>query len=599
MGAIAGSWGQLLSGTEVKQVADSMTDRSPAGWEQQLLPEGFLMTGFKRGEVLEDRDRKLWSSGDEYLLCFTGRLDNGEELQRELCQLGHELNAPSQREILLHAYAQWQEQCAEKLQGAFSFALYSQRQQKLFLARDKLGGMPLFYRTEGAVFQFGSEIKTLLSFPGVRAELTKEGAAQLVLFSPGRIPGSGVLKGIQELEPGCCLSFCRGRCSLRRYWQLRDDEHRENLEQTAEHILFLLQDSLKRLTWDQRDYGTLLSGGLDSSILTALCALNMPGERLKTFSVDYRNNRENFVPGKYLPESDRDYIAEMTEAFSCRHYETELSPEDLTAMLRKATRARDLPGMGDVDFSLMAFAKQVSSRVPMVLSGECADEIFGGYPWFRDPAIDLSQGFPWSGNAGMRAKLLAHPLPDAQQMLKDACLDTCRSADIAPGCLPEDRRMKQLTVLNQRWFMQTLLERNDRMTGLWGLDVRVPFCDDRLFQYVYRIPWEMKNYGGREKGLLRLAVKGLLPERIRLRKKSPYPKTFDPEYCRSMEKLLHLRKGKENPLWYLLSQNGVEDLLSADSQTLFYGQLMQKPQIIAWILQIDYWLSHYRVEFCF
>ena len=599
MGAIAGFYGQIVSKQELMKVTDTLHRRSPGGWESLEVPRGLLITGKGQEEVLKPWDQRLWDSGEEYLLCFSGKLDNRKALFEELSALGHGFRGESDREVVLHAFAHWGRDCFIRLHGRYSFAIFEQRAQRLTLVRDKLGISSLFYRFTGGHLQFGSEIKTVLAFPGVRARLTKEGAAQLLLFSPGRIPGSGIFEDIRELEPGCCAVFCGEKQELVRYWRLQDGEHREDLPQTAEHIRALLTDSVAGKTAGHSCFGTLLSGGLDSSILTAICAGSQPGKELQTFSVDYRNNRRNFVPGKFQPDSDESYIDQMVETFSCRHRRTVLTPEDLCDRLQQAAQARDLPGMGDVDSSLMAFSEQVKNFVPMVLSGECADEIFGGYPWFRDPEIRMQSGFPWAQNTSARAALLNFSFPQAEEMVMDACSDTCRSADILPGTSKEERRIKELTVLNLRWFMQTLLERNDRMTAACGLDVRVPFCDDRIAQYLYTVPWEMKNLEGREKGLLRYAVKGLLPERIRLRKKSPYPKTFDPQYEKMLESLLAPLWQEDRSLWYLLRRSGAEQLLESSEATPFYGQLMRRPQIMAWLWQTDWWLTHYMVDFCF
>jgi len=190
-----------------------------------------------------------------------------------------------------------------------------------------------------------------------------------------------------------------------------------------------------------------------------------------------------------------------------------------------------LPGMADVDFSLLAFCREIRSHVKVALSGECADEIFGGYPWYRDEEIRSQAGFPWAQNTVRRSALLTPALRlDAQAFVMDAYNAACRESDILPGNSPKERRMKEMVNLNFRYFMQTLLDRKDRMSMYHSLEVRVPFCDYRIAEYLYGVPWEFKDYQGREKGLLRHAVAGLLPEAVLYRKKSPYPKTFDPKY---------------------------------------------------------------------
>lgn len=348
--------------------------------------------------------------------------------------------------------------------------------------------------------------------------------------------------------------------------------------------------------------GTFLSGGLDSSIISAVCAGEMAkrGEQLETFSVDYLNNDRYFTPGKFQPNSDNSYIERMLTAIRSRHHWTVLTPRDLMDALESATQARDLPGMADVDFSLLAFCADIRQHVKVALSGECADEIFGGYPWYRDPQVREKAGFPWSQTTAQRTELMTDSLRrngSAEDFVMDEYRRTCRESDIMPENPPLERRMKEMVNLNFRWFMQTLLDRKDRMSMYSGLEVRVPFCDYRIAEYLYGIPWEMKDLNGREKGLLRHAVQGLLPEEIVTRKKSPYPKTFDPHYeelvYRRLESVL---EEKENPLFTLIDRTRLRSFLQQETQWPWYGQLMRRPQTMAYILQIDYWLKAYQVN---
>jgi len=285
---------------------------------------------------------------------------------------------------------------------------------------------------------------------------------------------------------------------------------------------------------------------------------------------------------------------------SCHHWVV-LTPEDLVRTLEEATIARDLPGMADVDFSLLAFCREIRKEVKMALSGECADEIFGGYPWYRDPHVREKEGFPWAQNTRQRASLLRRGIcRDAGEYVMEAYRQTCRESDILPEASPLERRMKEMMNLNFRWFMQTLLDRKDRMSMYCSLEVRVPFCDYTIAEYLYGVPWEYKDYGGQEKGLLRKAAEGILPEQVLYRKKSPYPKTFDPEYEKIMtRKLKLLLEERDSALFSLINREAVADCLQKESQWPWYGQLMRRPQTIAWLLQLDFWLNHYNVELMF
>ena len=546
---------------------------------------------------------ELSMNGEEYVLVYNGELYNTQEIREMLTQMGHNFRGHSDTEVVLHAYAEFGEHCVERLNGIFAFAVWERKRKRLFLARDRIGVKPLFYMHHEEGFLFASEMKTILAYPSVKAELDATGAAQLILLGPGRMPGSGVFKDIFEVRPGYCGYYFQGKLYLRQYWKLLDREHKESFEETSECVGYLVRDAIHRQMVSDVPVGTFLSGGLDSSIITAICAGKMAqtGERLQTFSVDYENNDRYFQANKFQPNSDSDYIRLMEQELGTEQYWTVLKPEDLVKNLEEATIARDLPGMADVDFSLLAFCKRIRGNVKVALSGECADEIFGGYPWYRDPAIRESAGFPWAQNTKQRAGLVNFMLPfSAEEYVMDAYLQTCREADVLPGGSMEERRMKEMVNLNFQWFMQTLLERKDRMSMYHSLEVRVPFCDYRIAEYLYGIPWEYKDYRGIEKGLLRHAMNGVLPDAVLYRKKSPYPKTFDPRYEEMVSSRLKiLMEDKNAPLWYLIRMDAVKDMLNQESPWPWYGQLMRKPQIMAYLLQMDFWLRHYEVSLCF
>ncbi len=541
-------------------------------------------------------------AGESYALVYNGELYNTQELRESLQASGHRFTGHSDTEVLLHAYAEYGPDCVHKLNGIFAFAVWEQGRERLFLARDRIGVKPLFYTCHQGGLLFASEVKTILTYPTVRPELDAQGAAELIMLGPGRLPGSGVFRGISELEPGCMGFFQDGKLQTERYWKLKDREHRENFAQTRDHVRYLVEDAIRRQMVSDVPIGTFLSGGLDSSIITAVCAgeRKKRGEQLQTFSVDYENNDRYFQANKFQPNADGEFIRLMAECLHTRHRTTVLTPEDLLGNLEAATIARDLPGMADVDFSLLAFSKEIRSHVKVALSGECADEIFGGYPWYRDPAVRESAGFPWAQNTAQReAVLSANITLSGAELVMDAYSQTCRESDILPGASKQERRMKEMVNLNFRWFMQTLLDRKDRMSMAHSLEVRVPFCDWRIAEYLYGVPWEYKDHAGMEKGLLRQAVRGLLPEEVLFRKKSPYPKTFDPRYETMAASRLTQLLEEDSPLWYLTNKEAVRAVLTQESPWPWYGQLMRRPQTIAWFLQLDFWLKHYGVRFRF
>ena len=603
MCAIAGVIGLACDEKTVRKMRNTMVRRGPDGNgcyrddHCTLLHTRLAVIDLEGGK----QPMNLQWAGEAFVITYNGELYNTDEVRRELSALGHQFSGHSDTEVVLHAYAQWGENALHRLNGIFAFAVWELGTKRLFLARDRIGVKPLFYmqREEGLVF--ASEIKTILAYPGVEAQLDANGIGEIFLLGPGRTPGSGVFRGIYELEPGCCGYFEQGRLHIKRYWRLTDREHTHSLEETAEQVRYLVTDAIKRQMVSDVPIGTFLSGGLDSSLISAICAeeLKKQGRKLDTFSVDYRNNDKYFKGDAFQPTSDGGFIKIMVQALGSRQHDTVLTSQNLVDALEDATVARDLPGMADVDFSLLAFCREVRSHIKVGLSGECADEIFGGYPWYRDPKVRAVDGFPWAQNTAYRASLLkpeALGTIDPAAFVQDRYRQTIQEADILPGTSEMETRMKQMVQLNHRWFMQTLLDRKDRMSMYHGLEMRVPFCDYRIAEYLYAVPWKYKDHNGYEKGLLRTAMDGLLPDGVLWRKKSPYPKTYDPGYLNIVSSWLKRILDDPNaPLLQLVKREALEQLLSAEPTWPWYGQLMKVPQTIAYMLQIDFWLRKYRI----
>jgi len=602
--AIAGFLNLQLDDNTMEKMLCSMARRGPDG-SGVFRDDDCTLLHSRLAIIDPDGGRQpmtLSWAGERYTLVYNGELYNTASLRRELEKLGHGVQGHSDTEVLLHGFAQWGEGVLDKLNGIFAFGVWLEKEKKLFLARDRIGVKPLFYAQHRGGLLFASEIKTILCCPTFRPALDARGSAEILMLGPGRLPGSGVFRGIRELEPGYCGWYEDGKLSLRRYWKLTDREHRESFSDTAAHVRALVLDAVKGQMVSDVPIGTFLSGGLDSSIIATICAreFGKRGEVLPTFSVDYQNNDQFFVPGKFQPNSDGEYIEIMRSFLGTHHSRTELTPEDLLEAMEDATLARDLPGMADVDFSLLAFCREIRKDVKVALSGECADEIFGGYPWYRDPEVRAVEGFPWAQNTDHRLSLL-HPdvrrAVDGKALVMDAYRDTCRESDILPEASDLERRMKEMVNLNFRWFMQTLLDRKDRMSMYCGLEVRVPFCDYRIAEYLYGVPWEYKDWQGKEKGLLRHAMEGLLPERVLWRKKSPYPKTFDPRYAQMVsDRLRILLEDSNAPLFAVVDRTALEQLCDANPIWPWYGQLMRIPQTMAYLLQLDFWLRNYQIE---
>ncbi len=545
----------------------------------------------------------MFKDGVRYVLTYNGELYNTNELRVELEALGYEFQGHSDTQVLLAAYCEWKALCLEKLNGIYAFAVYNEQEKSLFLARDRIGVKPLFYYQYKNGIIFGSEMKALLANPIVEPKIDQEGLYEIFLMGPGRTPGHGVFHDVKELQPGQCAHFSQQGMTVKTYWSLKASEHTESFEQTTEKVRYLIQDAIIRQLVSDVPLCCFLSGGLDSSIITKIAAekYKEEGKRLSTFSVDYVDNARHFRKSVFQPDSDNAYIQLMSEHSGSKHREVILSNHHLAEALFEAVQARDLPGMADIDSSLLLFCREIKRNYTVAISGECADEIFGGYPWYHDQEILFEDNFPWSRSLALRQSVVSPDVLDdhCSQYVRARYEQTISATDKLPSESAHASRMREMFMLNFQWFMQTLLDRKDRMSMYSGLEVRVPFCDHRLAEYAYNMPWEFKSYQGREKGIVREAMRGILPEKILWRKKSPYPKTHNPQYMRLVKNGIEgLLSDKSAMLTQLVNRRAIEEI-AENPQGLarpWYGQLMGGPQVLAYLLQVDFWLRHYKVE---
>ncbi len=543
--------------------------------------------------------------GNTYAIIYNGELYNTLELRQMLINKGHTFSSHSDTEALLLAYIEWGPSCVEYLNGIFAFAIWDEKKQRVFLARDRMGVKPLFIARAGHALVFASEIKALLAHPDINPVLDEGGLLELFALAPARTAGKTLFSGIEELRPGECMIYSPLGTYVHRYWQFVSAEHTDNLHTTTEKLRWLVSDSAKRQLVSDVPVCTFLSGGLDSSALSAIAA-QAAGEKdgiLRTFSIDYADNDKYFTRSVFQPSPDSDYIDIMRRHIGSDHITVTLDTPELITALRDAMIARDLPGMADVDSSLLLFCRQIKGYATVALSGECADEIFGGYPWFyREDLLGLDM-FPWANSLDLRRSVMSKALSrlKIEDYAKSRYFDTVDETPMLGSEKPMERRRRQMFYLNIKWFMANLLERKDRMSMACGLEVRVPYCDHRLAEYAWNIPWDIKNLGGMEKGILRLAVKDLLPEEIYNRKKSPYPKTHNPEYTRLVSSALKETLADPSaPIHALVDKRVVEEMLDSLSLvTPWFGQLMTGPQLFAFLLQLNMWLEEYRVSINF
>lgn len=542
-------------------------------------------------------------NGEKYTVVYNGELYNADELRAQLKAAGFGFGTHSDTEVLLKAYCYYREACAEKLNGIFAFAVYEENAGRLFLCRDRVGVKPLFYHIYDGGIIFGSEIKAILNSGRVRPAVNEEGLYELFFLGPARTPGNGIFKGINELLPGEYAVYEDGRLDRKRYFALTARPHTDSEKHTIEKVRFLLTDAVERQLVSDVPMCFFLSGGLDSSVICQTAANfrrrnNMPP--IDTYSVEYADNRKYFKTSLFQPNADYDYIRLMTDSTGSKHREVILDNEELMYALYPSVKARDLPGYVDVDSSLLLFCREIKKDFTVALSGECADELFGGYPWYHNRDILFEDCFPWSRSQAIRRQILKRGvLPRGEEYVRQKYLDTINAVDCLPDESRINRRMREMFALNYYWFMQCLLERKDRCSMWSGLEVRVPFCDMRLIDYAFNMPWELKACGGREKGVIRKAFGDILPDDIVWRKKSPYPKTHNPVYMSlCCEKVREILSDKRRRINDLLDPDGIAEIMERPESisSPWYGQLMRAPQIMAYIIELDYWLESYDVE---
>lgn len=567
-----------------------------------LTPDAALVhTRLAVIDIEGGRQPMTLSMGDRhYTIVYNGELYNTAEIRSELLADGA-FETDSDTEVVLRSYMKWGEECVDRLNGIFAFAIHDEAKRRVFLARDRIGVKPLFYYETDSKLIFASELSALLANPEIPHEIDLQGITELLLLAPGRTAGCGIIRGVKEVKSGYCGYYTENGLKLHQYWRLHASEHRETFEETAEHVRELVFDSIRRQLVSDVPICTFLSGGLDSSLISSVAAaeLKKQGKLLDTFSVDYKDNEKYFTKSHFQPNSDPEYINIMAEYLGSNHHWTVVDIPELTDALDDAVEARGLPGMADVDASLLLFCREIKKFGTVALSGECADELFGGYPWYRDEDIRMTDGFPWAQSTAYRMRFISDEFADkinAEEYVYSAYRRTADYAEKLTADSPLEQRMREMTQLNFDWFMQNLLERKDRMSMYSGLEVRVPFCDYRLAEYLYNIPWEYKDYQGREKGLLREAMKDWLPDKVLHRKKSPYPKTHNPAFLEAVTVRLREILSQPTPLTDIVKREELERLLTHADHVQWYGQLMNLPQTIAFFIQLDYWLKKFSIR---
>ncbi len=594
--AIAHSMGEALNH---RGPDDKGTWLCPAG---ALIPRRLAVIDPDRGRQPMTRTRDC----AEYTIVYNGELYNTDALRRELSDQGYRFETSSDTEVLLTAYMAWGEEVPARLEGIYAFVIWDGVRNQFFACRDRFGVKPFFYAlADDGALVFGSELKALFRYPGLTPRVDAAGWCEVLGIGPARTSGCGVFSGVKELEPAHSMTISRGGIRKRRYWSLESRPHTDDYEDTVLRVRELVTGAITRQLVSDVPLCTFLSGGLDSSVISAVAARDYQRRglpALETYSFDYTDNAKYFTPSSFQPDADQPWVERMTEAFHTRHTVLTCPIPDLCALLDDAVAAKDLPGMADVDSSLLYFCRRVAERHVVALSGECADEVFGGYPWFERSEMLHADTFPWCRDLDARREVFDAGL--WKRLGVSDYVDYRYRASVAQtprleGEDPENARRREVAWLNLNWFMTTLLDRKDRMSMASGLEVRVPFCDHHLVEYVWNIPWSMKAMNGRRKQVLRDAAEGLLPEDVRTRPKSPYPKTHNPLYEELVRaRLAAILDDPAAPLHALVNTRALrEGLLTSagDYGRPWFGQLMAGPQMLAYLVQLNVWMERFHL----
>jgi asparagine synthase (glutamine-hydrolysing) len=533
-------------------------------------------------------------------ITYSGEAYNFTELRGELRRRGHRFRTRSDTEVVLRGYLEWEEAVAERLNGMYAFAIWDTRVEKLVMIRDRMGIKPFyFFRTTDGVL-FGSEPRAILANPMADRAVDLDGLREL--FSVTKTPGHAVWCGMREVLPGTVVTVDRSGIREHRYWTLQTRPHTDDEQTSIATVRSLLDDIVARQLVADVPRCVLLSGGLDSSMITALAAAQLGGhgEQVRSFAVDFVGQTETFTPDDMRATPDTPYAHEVATHVGARHQDIVLDPTTLAdpAVRHAVVTARGITGgLGDMDASLYLLFKAIRGHSTVALSGEAADEVFGGYRWFHQPEVQAADTFPWIAYLRLLHTQAPDPLNadltaalDLPSYIRDRYARAVAEVEAADGETEHERRMRVICYLHLTRFVRLLLDRKDRMSMAVGLEVRVPFCDHRLVEYVYNTPWSLKTFDGREKSLLRAAATDLLPQSVLQRVKSPYPSTQDPLYVSALQQQAKELLAIDDPVFELVNRRWVDAAAQQDPTTI----PTDVRNGIERILDLSIWLDRYR-----
>lgn len=538
-----------------------------------------------------------------YRIVYNGEIYNTAELRADLIEKGWRFETTSDTEVILLGFVEYGIKIASLLNGIFAFFVVDEMNREAYLVRDQVGVKPVYYSIFEDTLVFSSEIKGIFKYPEIEPSVSVNGLNEVLSLGPAKTYGNGVFDNVYEVRPGHLLQIHFDNIKEIKYWGIEAKPHTQSYQETVDYTRFLVEDSITRQMVSDVPIATFLSGGVDSSIVSAVCAreLGKENKKLGTFSFDFVDNDKYFKSNSFQPSQDRPFVDIMVDYIQSDHHYLICNNTELYKNLFASVEIRDLPTMADVDSSMLYFCKLVSPLYKVVLTGECADEIFGGYPWFHKKECFEADIFPWSMDVSARQTVLKDEvieLLNMEEYIKNAYHNTIQETPKLFGEDKTEARRREISYLNLKWFMQTLLDRMDRTSMYSGLEARVPFADIRIMQYLYNVPWNMKCQNGVEKSLLRNAAEGLLPNEVLYRKKSPYPKTYDPAYEKLLANALIEKIEDVNaPINMLIDKKKVYTFINEkkDYGKPWYGQLMAGPQMLAYLLQVNYWMEKYKL----
>lgn len=545
-------------------------------------------------------------NNNSYTIVYNGELYNTNLLRNILITRGYDFTTECDTEVLLLLYVEFKEKMLRFINGIFAFAIYDENENSIFVAKDRLGIKPLFYTVSNDKFIFSSEIKGILASKFISPTMGKEELLELFSLGPAHSPGKTYFKNIFELKAGHYALYKNNTLTINKYWDLEEKKMFDDDSEIIDNVKFLVSDSTKKQLVSDVGMSSMLSGGLDSSIVTKIASDNI--KELNTYSINYENNDKDFVANSYQLTKDSDFVKIMVKYLDTNHKTIIVDDNSLFNSLYESVIARDMPGMADIDSSMYVFCKEIAKNdEKVILSGECSDEIFGGYPWFYKEHLKKAKGFPWALSENLRQNLLKENLLNKDDILnyilssKNHTLKDIRHISLDSF----ENEFKEINYLTIKYFMNTLIERTDRMSMRNSLEVRVPYADHRIFEYVYNVDAKLK-LGLRnsnevvEKYILKQAFKNDIPTDITNRKKSPFPKTYSKTYLLLLEeKLNNILNDPSSRLNEIINIDYVKNLIETHGNELkenLFGQLMTYPQTLAFLIQIDYWLTTYNVK---